>query len=111
MATSTHTPSKSNDLSTFKLDQKSWVAWERPSRMSQSGLVLEHSLSYVYLSYYGLLCLQGPPTISSVSKRKKGDKSKRSHLRSVGELLVIPFLSKFPMPSDGEEASSKILIE
>ncbi|KAG1326119.1 putative importin beta-like SAD2 [Cocos nucifera] len=77
MATSTHKPSMSDDLSTFKLDQKCWV-------------------------------VGGPPTVSSVSKRKKGDKSKGSHHRSVGELLVIPFLSKFPMPPDGEEASSKI---
>nr|XP_019702618.1 importin beta-like SAD2 isoform X2 [Elaeis guineensis] len=52
---------------------------------------------------------KGPPTASSVSKRKKGDKSKGSHQRSVGELLVIPFISKFPMPPEGEEASSKIL--
>lgn len=55
---------------------------------------------------------KGPPTVSAVSKRKKGDKSKGKHQQSsVGELLVIPFLSKFPMPSDGEEASSKILCD
>ncbi|KAJ6851805.1 importin beta-like SAD2-like protein isoform X1 [Iris pallida] len=54
---------------------------------------------------------KGPPVASAVSKRKKGEKSKKKEQQSsIGELLVIPFLSKFPLPSVGEEeASSKIL--
>ncbi|XP_073009559.1 uncharacterized protein [Typha latifolia] len=51
---------------------------------------------------------KGPPVVSAASKRKKNDKSKGKQLQSsIGELLVVPFLSKFPMPSDGEETSSK----
>jgi hypothetical protein len=50
---------------------------------------------------------QGPPVVSAASKRKKGDKSKgKSHSSSIGELLVIPFLSKFSIPSHDEDASS-----
>lgn len=50
---------------------------------------------------------QGPPVVSVASKRKKGDKSKGKGGSCIGELLVIPFLSKFPVPSHGEDASSK----
>lgn len=50
---------------------------------------------------------KGPPVASAASKRKKGDKNKgKSEMSSIGELLVIPFLSKFPIPSHGEDASS-----
>lgn len=53
------------------------------------------------------LFFQGPPVASAASKRKKGDKNKgKSEMSSIGELLVIPFLSKFPIPSHGEDASS-----
>ncbi|KAJ8623513.1 hypothetical protein MRB53_032042 [Persea americana] len=49
---------------------------------------------------------KGPPmtsnnTSSASAKRKKGDRNKGKERRtSMGELLVIPFLSKFPVPSD-----------
>ncbi|RZC88230.1 hypothetical protein C5167_016031 [Papaver somniferum] len=44
---------------------------------------------------------KGPPTASSSStKRKKGDKSKgKAQASSIGDLLVLPFLSRFPIPS------------
>jgi hypothetical protein len=50
---------------------------------------------------------QGPPVVSAASKRKKGEKNKGKGGSSIGDLLVIPFLSKFPVPSHGEDASSK----
>ncbi|KAK3120729.1 hypothetical protein QOZ80_9AG0692950 [Eleusine coracana subsp. coracana] len=60
------------------------------------------------INLLGVIALsKGPPVASAASKRKKGDKSKgKSQSSSIGELLVIPFLSKFPMPSHGEDASS-----
>ncbi|KXG29170.1 uncharacterized protein LOC8086009 [Sorghum bicolor] len=60
------------------------------------------------INLLGVIALsKGPPVASAASKRKKGDKSKgKSERSSIGELLVIPFLSKFPIPSHGEDASS-----
>ncbi|XP_004508096.1 uncharacterized protein [Cicer arietinum] len=59
---------------------------------------------------------KGPPmetsidSLSASAKRKKGQKNKRSNQRrSMGELLVLPFLSKFPMPSDSNMSKKKIL--
>ncbi|BFG14847.1 hypothetical protein CerSpe_011210 [Prunus speciosa] len=47
---------------------------------------------------------------SSVSsKRKKSEKNKRNNQRcSIGELLVLPFLSKFPIPSDVNSSQTRI---
>ncbi|KAK7264768.1 hypothetical protein RJT34_32378 [Clitoria ternatea] len=59
---------------------------------------------------------KGPPmeaaidSSSASSKRKKGQKNKRSHQRrTMGELLVLPFLSKFPIPSDSNMSQNIIL--
>ncbi|KAH9766422.1 Importin N-terminal domain-containing protein [Citrus sinensis] len=51
-----------------------------------------------------------PSNCSSVSsKRKKGEKSKRNSMRStMGELLVLPFLSRFPIPCDANASHSRI---
>uniref|UniRef100_A0ACD6AN67 Uncharacterized protein n=1 Tax=Avena sativa TaxID=4498 RepID=A0ACD6AN67_AVESA len=60
------------------------------------------------INLLGVISLsKGPPVVSAASKRKKGDKSKGKGGSSIGELLVIPFLSRFPVPSHGEDASSK----
>uniref|UniRef100_A0A0D9XVL2 Importin N-terminal domain-containing protein n=1 Tax=Leersia perrieri TaxID=77586 RepID=A0A0D9XVL2_9ORYZ len=61
------------------------------------------------INLLGVIALsKGPPVASAASKRKKGDKSKgKGERSSIGELLVIPFLSKFPIPPQGEDASSK----
>lgn len=49
---------------------------------------------------------------SAASKRKKSEKNKRySQRRFMGELFVLPFLSKFPIPSDANASQSKILNE
>jgi len=52
-------------------------------------------------------------SIDSLSaKRKKGQKNKRSNQRrSMGELLVLPFLSKFSIPSDSNMSQKKVLNE
>lgn len=47
---------------------------------------------------------------SASSKRKKGEKSKRNNQRcSIGELLVLPFLSKFSIPSKTNAPQSEVL--
>lgn len=58
------------------------------------------------------LCLQGPPVAASVlSKRKKGEKNRQKNRSSMGELLVMPFLSKFPMPTDTTTSATKTVKE
>lgn len=54
------------------------------------------------LNLLGVISIsKGPPVAASVtSKRKKGEKNKLKGRSSMGELLVLPFLSKFPVPSD-----------
>ncbi|KVH89698.1 Armadillo-like helical [Cynara cardunculus var. scolymus] len=54
------------------------------------------------LNLLGVISIsKGPPVVASVtSKRKKGEKNKQKGRSSMGELLVLPFLSKFPIPSD-----------
>lgn len=48
-------------------------------------------------------------SFSASTKRKKGQKNKRNNQRrSMGELLVLPFLSKFPIPSDSNVSQKKI---
>ncbi|KAL5555031.1 hypothetical protein UlMin_037267 [Ulmus minor] len=56
--------------------------------------------------------LGGPPIgaacngSSASSKRKKGERNKGSRRSSMGELLVLPFLSKFPIPSEPNPTQS-----
>ncbi|XP_057959016.1 importin beta-like SAD2 homolog [Malania oleifera] len=57
---------------------------------------------------------RGPPVVAlsngSSSKRKKGERNRGKGQRSsMGELLVVPFLSKFPIPSDANVSETKIL--
>lgn len=51
-------------------------------------------------------------SLSLSSKRKKGEKNKRySQHRFMGELFVLPFLSKFPIPSEANASQPRILNE
>ncbi|KAI8561936.1 hypothetical protein RHMOL_Rhmol04G0380500 [Rhododendron molle] len=70
------------------------------------------------LNLLGVISMsKGPPVVGSdynsslSSKRKKGDKTKGKARSSMGELLVLPFLSKFPIPSDVNAHETKILNE
>ncbi|KAM3338224.1 importin beta-like SAD2 [Capsicum galapagoense] len=60
------------------------------------------------LNLLGVISLsKGPPvkTSTASSKRKKGEKYKRKGYSLMGELLVLPFLSKFPVPTDNREST------
>lgn len=46
---------------------------------------------------------------SAASKRKKGERNKGKDQRCMGELVVLPFLSKFPVPSDVNASETKII--
>ena len=49
---------------------------------------------------------------SGSSKRKKSEKNKSNNQRcSMGELLVLPFLSKFPIPSGTNASEARIINE
>ncbi|GAV71639.1 hypothetical protein CFOL_v3_15129 [Cephalotus follicularis] len=59
---------------------------------------------------------KGPPMgtssngYSASSKRKKGEKNKKNNQRCpMGELLVLPFLSKFPIPSEAHAFETRML--
>ncbi|KAK1293431.1 hypothetical protein QJS10_CPB17g00921 [Acorus calamus] len=66
------------------------------------------------ISLLGIISIsKGSPVLmsggsSSSVKRKKGDKRKgKQQYNSIAELLVIPFLSKFPIPSDATAVLSR----
>lgn len=60
---------------------------------------------------------QGPPTgggakKGAAMKRKKGSKGRGKDARgTAGDLLVLPFLSQFPLPAPGTSASSDVVIK
>lgn len=60
---------------------------------------------------------QGPPTAggtkkSAPMKRKKGAKGKgKDGSGTAGEILVMPFLSQFPLPEDGSDPRSMEVIK
>ncbi|XP_022844600.1 uncharacterized protein LOC111367768 isoform X2 [Olea europaea var. sylvestris] len=63
------------------------------------------------LNLLGIISIsKGPPVLASSvsSKRKKGERNKRKDCSSIGELLVLPYLSKFPIPVN---SSSKAINE
>jgi hypothetical protein len=60
---------------------------------------------------------QGPPTAggtkkTAAMKRKKGGKGKgKDGAGTAGELLVMPFMSQFPLPADGADPLSEDVIK
>ncbi|XP_020101763.1 uncharacterized protein LOC109719467 isoform X2 [Ananas comosus] len=99
------------DISEWEEDHDEYMRKNLPSELDEiSGWAEDlFTARKSAINLLGVIALsKGPPVVSAVSKRKKGDKSKgKQQQSSIGELLVIPFLSKFPIPSDGEDISSK----
>ncbi|XP_022138528.1 importin beta-like SAD2 homolog isoform X2 [Momordica charantia] len=58
---------------------------------------------------------KGPPTVthtngsSASSKRKKGNRRTNNQRPSIGELVVLPFLLKYPIPSDANASQTSIV--
>ncbi|CAM8903073.1 unnamed protein product [Rhodiola kirilowii] len=89
------------DISEWEEDPDEYLRKNLPSNLEEASESKE-----------SLFTLKGPQDASSIktstaSKRKKGDK-KRGKDQSVGELLVLPFLSKFSIPSDAATSQTKI---
>ncbi|RLM69385.1 uncharacterized protein C2845_PM17G14880 [Panicum miliaceum] len=99
------------DIAEWEEDTDEYVQKNLPSELDEiSGWTEDlFTARKSAINLLGVIALsKGPPVASAASKRKKGDKSKgKSERSSIGELLVIPFLSKFPIPSHGEDASSR----
>ena len=69
---------------------------------------------FVLLGYHSSFHVsQGPPTAVNTAKRKKaGNASKSKEARgTVGELLVVPFLSRFHLPPDGCTLTSEPVVK
>ncbi|MQM04400.1 hypothetical protein Taro_037202 [Colocasia esculenta] len=103
------------DISEWEEDQEEYIRKNHPSDVEISGWSEDlFTARKSAINLLGVIALsKGPPTVfagnaSAASvKRKKGDKNKRKDKRSsIGELLVIPFLSKFPFPSDAQGTQS-----
>ena len=60
--------------------------------------------------YHSSFLSQGPPTAVKRKKAGKAGKSKEAH-GTVGELLVIPFLSRFHLPPDGSTVTSEPVVK
>ncbi|RLM58078.1 uncharacterized protein C2845_PM18G13230 [Panicum miliaceum] len=99
------------DIAEWEEDTDEYVQKNHPSELDEiSGWTEDlFTARKSAINLLGVIALsKGPPVASAASKRKKGDKSKgKSERSSIGELLVIPFLSKFHIPSHGEDASSR----
>ncbi|XP_065863906.1 importin beta-like SAD2 homolog [Euphorbia lathyris] len=97
------------DISEWEEDTEEYMRKNHPSELEEISGWREDLFTArkSAINLLGVISMsKGPPTVSSrndpaASKRKKGEKDKRDNQRSsMGELSVLPFLSKFPIPSD-----------
>lgn len=103
----------SKDVSEWEEDAEEYMRKNLPSELEEiSGWAEDlFTARKSAINLLGVIAIsKGPPVAAASSKRKKGIKANGKERRSsVGELLVIPFLSKFPLPSDGAQALPKTL--
>ncbi|KAL4590741.1 hypothetical protein LXL04_003683 [Taraxacum kok-saghyz] len=90
------------DITEWEEDSDEYIRKNLPSELEEiSGL--REDLFTPRKSALNLLGVisnsKGPPVAVVTSKRKKGEKNKQKGRSCMGELLVLPFLSKFPIPS------------
>lgn len=91
------------DITEWEEDSDEYIRKNLPSEMEEISGLREDLFTprKSALNLLGVISIsKGPPVASLVtSKRKKGEKNKQKGRSSMGELLVLPFLSKFPIPS------------
>ncbi|XP_043710645.1 importin beta-like SAD2 [Telopea speciosissima] len=94
---------KEKDVAEWEEDADEYIRKNLPSDLEEISGWKEDSFTArkSAINLLGVISIsKGPPVVASSSKRKKGDKKKgKEQYSSVGELLVLPFLSQFPIPS------------
>ncbi|XP_050216139.1 importin beta-like SAD2 homolog isoform X2 [Mercurialis annua] len=98
------------DISEWEEDSEEFIRKNLPSELEEISGWREDLFTArkSAINLLGVISMsRGPPTATSwngsvtSSKRKKGEKNKRDNQRYfMGELLVLPYLSKYPIPSD-----------
>ncbi|WCJ23225.1 ARM repeat superfamily protein [Euphorbia peplus] len=107
------------DISEWEEDTEEYMRKNHPSELEEISGWREDLFTArkSAINLLGVISMsKGPPTMSSRNdsaasfKRKKGEKNSRDDQRSsMGELLVLPFLSKFPIPSDANASKATIV--
>ncbi|CAH1454615.1 unnamed protein product [Lactuca virosa] len=91
------------DITEWEEDSDEYIRKNLPSELEEISGLREDLFTprKSALNLLGVISIsKGPPVAASLtSKRKKGEKNKQKGRSSMGELLVLPFLSKFPIPS------------
>ncbi|KAG0600495.1 hypothetical protein M758_11G038800 [Ceratodon purpureus] len=110
---------KNKDVVEWEEDEDEYVRKNLPSELENSSGWKEDLFTprQSALNLLGLIATsKGPPTAEvtknvATMKRKKGGKGKNDDGEgTAGEVLVIPFLSQFPLPPDGIQPDSEITI-
>ncbi|EEF43160.1 protein transporter, putative [Ricinus communis] len=107
------------DISEWEGDAEEYIRKNLPSELEEISGWREDLFTArkSAINLLGVISMsKGPPTATShngsvaSSKRKKGEKNKRDNQRcSMGDLLVLPYLSKFPVPSDADALKARII--
>lgn len=110
---------KNKDVVEWEEDEDEYVRKNLPSELENPSGWKEDLLTprQSALNLLGLIATsKGPPTAGGAKnvatmKRKKGGKGKNKDGEgTAGEVLVMPFLSRFPLPPDGVHPDSEITI-
>ncbi|XP_023733599.1 importin beta-like SAD2 homolog [Lactuca sativa] len=100
------------DITEWEEDSDEYIRKNLPSELEEISGLREDLFTprKSALNLLGVISIsKGPPVAASLtSKRKKGEKNKQKGRSSMGELLVLPFLSKFPIPSHTNAPVRKI---
>ncbi|OMO58548.1 hypothetical protein COLO4_34539 [Corchorus olitorius] len=106
------------DISEWEDDAEEYIRKNLPSELEEISGWREDLFTArkSAINLLGVISMSKGPSVgssknasSALSKRKKGEKNKKSKQPSIGELLVLPFLSKFPIPSDATASDPRIL--